>query len=252
MTEPRHTTNNVGIPVASDDHSLTLGANGPILLQDHYLFEKNAQFNRERVVHAKGGGAFGFFEVTDDLSDRNPANYFAEIEQSAFEPSNLVPGIGPSPDKMLLGRLFAYPDTHRYRIGPNYAQLPVNQPKVPVDSYSKDGPMRYRNPGDPVYAPNSYGGPHADPALAGEVASSYGVQDEVVRTAFRLHAEDDDFGQPGTLVREVFDAAARERLVGNVAGHLANGVSRPVLARAFDYWRAIDKETGDKIAERFG
>jgi catalase len=362
----------VGIPVGSDNDSLTLGTNGPILLQDHYLIEKNAQFNRERVpervVHAKGGGAFGFLEVTEDVSqfttaavfqpgtrtesvvrfstvagengspdtwrdprgfavklytsqgnydivgnntpvffirdpikfpdfirsqkrradnhlrdnnmqwdfwtlrpesahqvtwlmgdrgipsswrhmngygshtylwqnaggekfwvkyhfktdqgidyltqadadriagedadyhirdlynainggdhpswtlyvqvmphdeaadyrfnpfdltkvwphgdyplhkigrmvlDRNPENYFAQIEQASFEPSNLVPGIGPSPDKMLLGRLLSYPDAHRYRIGTNYAQLPVNQPKSPVNSYSKDGAMRY-------------------------------------------------------------------------------------------------------------
>ncbi|MET1075306.1 MAG: catalase, partial [Umezawaea sp.] len=80
MTEPRHTTNNVGIPVASDDHSLTLGANGPILLQDHYLIEKNAQFNRERVpervVHAKGGGAFGHFETTEDVSRFTKAGLF--------------------------------------------------------------------------------------------------------------------------------------------------------------------------------
>ena len=98
--------------------------------------------------------------------DRNPENYFAEIEQAAFEPANMVPGIGASPDKMLQGRLFSYPDTHRHRIGTNYLQLPVNQPKAAgVHSYNKDGAMRYLNPGDPVYAPNSYGGPVADPAL---------------------------------------------------------------------------------------
>lgn len=478
MTEPRPTTTNVGIPVASDNDSLTLGTNGPILLQDHYLIEKNAQFNRERVpervVHAKGGGAFGFLEVTEDVSqftkaalfqpgvrtesvvrfstvagengspdtwrdprgfavkfytsqgnydivgnntpvffirdpikfpdfirsqkrradnhlrdndmqwdfwtlrpesahqvtwlmgdrgipsswrkmngygshtylwqnaggekfwvkyhfktdqgigyltqadadriagedadyhirdlynaikagdapswtlhvqvmphdeaadyrfnpfdltkvwphsdyplikvgrwvlDRNPENYFAQIEQSSFEPSNLVPGIGPSPDKMLLGRLFSYPDAHRYRIGTNYAQLPVNAPKSPVNSYSKDGAMRYQNPGDPVYAPNTAGGPHADQVLAGETASAYGATGEVLRSAYAPHAEDDDFGQPGTLVRKVLDDAQRARLVGNVAGHLKGGVSEPVLARAIEYWRNVDWELGDKIAE---
>ncbi|OXM70667.1 MULTISPECIES: catalase [Amycolatopsis] len=479
MTKP--TTNNVGIPVASDNDSLTLGANGPILLQDHYLIEKNAHFNRERVpervVHAKGGGAFGFLEVTEDVSqftkaalfqpgtrtesvirfssvagengspdtwrdprgfavkfyttqgnydlvgnntpvffirdpikfpdfihsqkrradnhlrdhniqwdfwtlrpesahqvtwlmgdrgipsnwremdgfgshtylwenaggekfwvkyhfktdqgigyltqaeadriagedadyyirdlwtaiergdhpswtlyvqvmpyeeaadyrfnpfdltkvwphgdyplikvgryvlDRNPSNYFAEIEQAAFAPTNMVPGIGPSPDKMLQGRLFAYPDAHRYRIGANFAQLPVNAPKSPVNSYSRDGAMRYQNPGDPVYAPNSFGGPHADAAYAGETVSSYGVVDEVIRSAYRLRAEDDDFGQAGTLVRKVMDDAQRERLAQNIIGHAKKGVSEPVLERVFEYWRNVDKSLGDKVAEAFG
>ncbi len=160
-----------------------------------------------------------------------------------------MPGIGPSPDKMLQGRLFAYPDAHRYRIGANYTQLPVNAAKSPVNSYSKDGAMRYENTTDPVYVPNSYGGPHANPAVAGETSSTYGVEDEVIRSAYKLHAEDDDFGQPGTLVRKVFTTEQRERFVGNVAGHLKGGVSEPVLERAFQYWKNVDKESGDKIEQ---
>ncbi|MBC7271659.1 catalase [Streptomyces broussonetiae] len=472
-----YTTNNHGIPVESDEHSLTVGANGPVLLQDHYLIEKMAQFNRERVpervVHAKGSGAYGFFEVTNDVSqftkadlfqpgrrtamlarfstvagelgspdtwrdprgfalkfytehgnydlvgnntpvffvrdpqkfqdfirsqkrrpdnglrdndmqwdfwtlspesahmvtwlmgdrgvprtyrhmngysshtymwvnrggekfwvkyhiktdqgiqfltqaeadglagsdadfhrrdlftaiergehpswtvhvqvmpfedapdyrfnpfdltkvwphgdyplievgrmtlDENPEDYFVHIEQAAFEPSNMVPGIGPSPDKMLLGRLFSYPDTHRYRIGPNYAQLPPNRPRSPVRSYAKDGPMRYEaaRTGAP-YAPNSYGGPAADTDRFGDVAG-WRTAGEMVREAYALHAEDDDFGQAGTMVRKVLDDDARARLVSNVSEHLLNGVSRPVVDRALQYWRNIDKEIGDRIA----
>ncbi|MHB9853354.1 catalase [Streptomyces krungchingensis] len=474
-----YTTNNVGNPVESDEHSLTVGPDGPILLQDHYLIEKMAQFNRERVpervVHAKGSGAYGFFEVTNDVSQftkadlfqpgkrtemlarfstvageqgspdtwrdprgfalkfytelgnydlvgnntpvffvrdtikfqdfirsqkrhpatglrsndmqwdfwtlspesahqvtwlmgdrgipktyrhmngysshtymwingagerfwvkyhfktdqgidfltqaeadelagtdadvhrrdlyesiesgnapswtlkvqimpfddaadyrfnpfdltkvwphgdyplidvgrmtlhRNPEDYFIHIEQAAFEPSNLVPGIGPSPDKMLLGRLFSYPDTHRYRIGPNYSQLPPNRPHSPVNSYAKDGPMRYEpsNAARP-YAPNSYGGPDADYGQFGDPAS-WETAGELVREAYRLHSEDDDWGQPGTLVRQVLDDAARDRLVSNVTGHLKADVSRPVLDRALQYWRNIDKEIGDRIAHQ--
>ncbi|PBC61435.1 catalase [Streptomyces sp. Tue6028] len=474
-----YTTNNVGNPVESDEHSLTVGPDGPILLQDHYLIEKMAQFNRERVpervVHAKGSGAYGFFEVTNDVSQftkadlfqpgkrtemlarfstvageqgspdtwrdprgfalkfytelgnydlvgnntpvffvrdtikfqdfirsqkrhpatglrsndmqwdfwtlspesahqvtwlmgdrgipktyrhmngysshtymwingagerfwvkyhfktdqgidfltqaeadelagtdadvhrrdlyesiesgnapswtlkvqimpfddaadyrfnpfdltkvwphgdyplidvgrmtlhRNPEDYFVHIEQAAFEPSNLVPGIGPSPDKMLLGRLFSYPDTHRYRIGPNYSQLPPNRPHSPVNSYAKDGPMRYEpsNAARP-YAPNSYGGPDADYGQFGDPAS-WETAGELVREAYRLHSEDDDWGQPGTLVRQVLDDAARDRLVSNVTGHLKADVSRPVLDRALQYWRNIDKEIGDRIAHQ--
>ncbi|MEU5429686.1 catalase [Streptomyces olivoreticuli] len=472
-----YTTNNAGIPVESDEHSLTIGDTGPILLQDHYLIEKMAQFNRERVpervVHAKGGGAYGVFEVTNDVSqftkadlfqpgkrcemlarfstvageqgspdtwrdprgfalkfytehgnydlvgnntpvffvrdpqkfqdfirsqkrrpdnglrdndmqwdfwtlspesahmvtwlmgdrgiprnwrhmngysshtymwvnaggekfwvkyhiktdqgidfltqeeadrlagadgdnhrrdlyeaiasgnapswtvnvqvmpfedaadyrfnpfdltkvwphgdyplievgrmtlDRNPEDFFVHIEQAAFEPSNLVPGIGPSPDKMLLGRLFSYPDTHRYRIGPNYAQLPPNRARSAVNSYAKDGPMRYEpaNVSRP-YAPNSYGGPAADTGRFGEIAG-WAAAGEMVREAYKLHREDDDWGQPGTMVRQVLDDAARDRLVANVSGHLRQGVSRPVLDRAFQYWRNIDKKVGDRIA----
>ncbi|MGP4018368.1 catalase [Saccharopolyspora sp. 5N708] len=479
MSSARPTTTNAGIRVASDDHSLTAGSNGPILLQDHYLIEKNAQFNRERVpervVHAKGGGAFGFFEVTEDVSqytkaavfqpgtttdtlirfssvagelgspdtwrdprgtamkfyttegnydlvgnntpvffirdaikfpdfirsqkrradnhlrdndmqwdfwtncpesahqvtwlmgdrgipktwrnmnlygshtylwingagekfwvkyhfktdqghaflaqaeadrlagedadhhirdlwttistgehpswtlyvqvmpfeeaadyrfnpfdltkvwphgdyplikvgkfvlNRNPENYFAQIEQAAFEPSNLVPGIGVSPDKMLQGRLFSYPDAHRYRIGTNYMDLPVNRPVAPVNSYAKDGQMRFSfGVGDPVYAPNSYGGPHAD-ASYGTDDTATGIEQEVIRSAYRLHAEDDDFGQPGAMVRNVFNDEERARFVNNVSGHLSHGVSKPVLERALEYWRNVDKATGDKIADK--
>ena len=96
--------------------------------------------------------------------NRNPANFFAEVEQSSFSPSNLVPGIGLSPDKMLMGRIFSYHDTHLHRIGPNYEQLPINAPKVDVHSYNKDAAMTYHHAGaQPVYARNSYGGPEADP-----------------------------------------------------------------------------------------
>jgi catalase len=181
--------------------------------------------------------------------DRNPENFFAQIEQAAFEPSALVPGIGVSPDKMLLGRMFAYADTHRYRIGPNYLQLPVNQPKVPVHTYTFDGSMRYHHTGNqPVYSPNSFGGPVVE---HGE-DYSWHTDGELVRAAYTLHAEDDDFGQPGTLVREVIDDAARDRLVGNVSGALSGGVTPPVLERAVAYWRSIDKGVGDRIATAVG
>jgi catalase len=181
--------------------------------------------------------------------NRNPDNYFAQIEQSMFEPSNLVPGIGTSPDKMLIARLFSYHDTHLHRVGPNGHQLPVNYPKnAKVNSYNKDGAMRYQNSSDPVYAPNSYGGPAAAPEVFG-TDPSWQVTGEILRSAYTLHADDDDFGQAGTMVREVLDDAARDRLVGNVVGHVTQDVEEPVLSRVFDYWRSIDKELGDQIAE---
>jgi catalase len=140
---------------------------------------------------------------------------------------------------------------HRHRIGPNYLQLPVNQPKVPVHTYTFDGAMRYEHTGArPVYSPNSYGGPVADP-VRGEDHGWY-ADGEMVRAAYTPHAEDDDFGQAGTLVREVMDDEARTRLVANVVGHLSAGVSRPVLERAVAYWRGVDKTVGDRITAGVG
>ncbi|WP_116946920.1 catalase [Jiangella endophytica] len=481
MSSTPHTTTNSGAPVASDAHSLTVGPNGPIVLHDHYLVEKLAQFNRERVpervVHAKGGGAFGVLEVTEDVSqftkaalfqpgarteslarfssvageqgspdtwrdprgfalkfytpegnydlvgnntpvfflrdtikfpdfirsqkrlpgsnlrdndmqwdfwtlspesahqvtwlmgdrglprtwrnmdgfgshtyqwinaggerfwvkyhfrtdqgheflaqsdadriagedadhhirdlyeaiargdapswtvhvqvmpyadaasyrfnpfdltkvwpkvdyplikvgtlrlDRNPENYFAQIEQAAFEPSNFVPGIAASPDKMLLGRIFSYADAHRYRIGTNYAQLPVNAPKNEAHSYSKDGAMRfsYAAPERPVYAPNSHGGPAAEPSLVGD--AGWESDGEMVRAAATLHSEDDDFGQAGTLVREVLDDAARDRLAGNIAGHVGQVKDDALRQRVYAYWRNVDETLGKRVEETVG
>jgi catalase len=183
--------------------------------------------------------------------NRNPQNYFAEIEQAAFDPANLVPGIGASPDKMLQGRLFSYPDTHRYRIGPNYLQLPVNRPKSPVHSYNKDGAMRYDNPSDPVYAPNTVGGPAADPQLwAGE---SYEVAGEIIRSAYRLHADDDDFGQPRTLWEKVLSDTDRANLVTNIVAHAsAPEVTAEMKSRVVEYWRHIHKDLGDRVAKDLG
>jgi catalase len=186
-------------------------------------------------------------EVGKLTLDRNVTDFHSEIEQAAFEPNNLVPGIGLSPDKMLLARGFSYADAHRARLGVNYKQIPVNRPKSPVHSYSKDGAMRMENVSDPVYAPNSYGGPEADPARTDEAGLWY-ADGDMVRKAYTLRAEDDDFGQAGTLVRRVLDDAARARLVSNIVGHLRDGVSEPVLARALDYWRKVDKDLGDRVA----
>jgi catalase len=189
---------------------------------------------------------YPLIEVGRMTLHRNPTDYHTEIEQAAFEPSNLVAGIGPSPDKMLLARLFAYPDAHRARIGANYKQLPVNAPKSPVHSYSKDGAMRYNNVADPVYAPNSKGGPQADTARYGQPAGWH-TDGEMVHAAYTLHTEDDDWGQAGTMVRELLNDAARERLINNIVGHLLNAVTEPVLQRAFEYWRNVDKNLGDKV-----
>lgn len=178
--------------------------------------------------------------------DRNPTDFHTEIEQAAFEPNNMVPGIGPSPDKMLLARLFSYADAHRARLGVNYKQIVVNQPKVPVHSYSKDGAMRIHNVSDPVYAPNSKGGPKADGQRYPQV-EVWNASGEFVHDAYTLRKDDDDWSQAGDLVRKVMDDAQRSRLVSNIVGHLKKGVSEEVLQRAFEYWHNIDKDIGERI-----
>ena len=184
-------------------------------------------------------------EVGKLVLDRNVADFHTEMEQLAFEPNNQVPGTGLSPDRMLLARGFSYADAHRARLGVNYKQIPVNAAKVPVHSYSKDGAMRVVNVSDPVYAPNSKGGPQADPALTAEPL--WHADGDMVRAAYTLRRDDDDWGQAGTLVREVLDDAARDRLVSNITGHLLNGVTEPVLERAFWYWKNVDQTLGERV-----
>ena len=190
---------------------------------------------------------YPLIEVGRLVLDRNPVDMHTQIEQAAFEPSSQVPGTGLSPDKMLLGRGFAYGDAHRARIGVNYKQIPVNAPVSPVGAYSKDGAMRVVNVSDPVYAPNSKGGPVADAGRAAEPL--WHVDGDMVRAASTLRRDDDDWGQAGTLVRAVLDDQARDRLVSNAAGHLLNGVTEPVLVRAFQYWKNVDLRLGERIEQ---
>ncbi|MCC5880538.1 MAG: catalase [Idiomarina sp.] len=189
---------------------------------------------------------YPLIEVGQFTLNRNPTDFHTEIEQAAFQPNNLVPGIGVSPDKMLLARIFSYADAHRARLGVNYQQIPVNKPKCPVYSYSKDGAMRTENVSDPVYAPNSKGGPHADPSR-NRNDDTWASQGDMVRQAYTLRRDDDDFGQARALVREVMNDEERERLVSNIAGHVKDGVKEPVLSRVFEYWRNIDQEIGDRV-----
>jgi len=184
--------------------------------------------------------------------DRNPENFFAQIEQAAFSPANMVPGIGPSPDRMLLGRLFSYHDTHLHRIGTNYEQLPVNRPSSEVQTYNKEGAMRYAHSGNqPVYAPNSYGGPQADPV--GHADPSWFIEaGEIVRTAQGLHAEDNDFIQAGNLYRDAMSATDRDNFVSNIVGHMSDGVERQVQERAAALWRQVDPDLGARIAQGLG
>jgi catalase len=181
--------------------------------------------------------------------DRNPENYFAEVEQAAFSPGNFVPGIGPSPDKMLQGRLFSYHDTHRHRLGPNYHLLPINAPKAaPMASYQRDGAMRFdgNGGGGPNYWPNSFGGPAPDPSYA---VPSLEVSGTAARHAITLG--DVDFVQAGALYRKVMTDRDREHLVANIVGHLKGAQKRLQLRQAALFYKA-DAECGERVAQGLG
>jgi len=178
--------------------------------------------------------------------NRNPENYFAEVEQSAFSPGNFVPGIAASPDKMLQGRLFSYHDTHRHRLGSNYHLLPVNSTKgCPMHSYQRDGSMRFdaNGSGGPNYYPNSFGGPAPD-AKASE--PSLEVTGQAARQDY-THPND-DFVQAGDLYRKVMTDRDRDHLISNIVDHLG-GAERRIQRRQCAIFYKADPEYGRRVAE---
>jgi catalase len=182
--------------------------------------------------------------------DRVPDNYFAEVEQAAFDPSNFVPGIGPSPDPMLQARLFAYGDAHRYRLGVNHTRLPVNAPRAVeggAQNYGRDGAMRFDDNGGRTknHEPNSYDGP-AQTGAAYDLG--YDVSGAVGPHGLVKHREDDDFVQAGALYR-VMREDARKRLIDNIAGGLAQVSLQDVVARSIEHFRKADAEYGKRLAE---
>src|SRR5580658_7938187 len=194
---------------------------------------RNYRFNPFDLTKVWPHSDYPLIEVGKLTLNRNAGDYHTEIEQAAFQPNNTVPGTGLSPDKMLLARGFSYADAHRARLGVNYQQIPVNRPRSEVRSYSKDGAMRVENVADPVYYPNSFDrAPAADTNTYAEHAI-WAADGEMVRAASTLHSEDDDFGQAKTLLTEVMDDAARDRLIEYVSGILAGLQRDEVLQRAF-------------------
>jgi len=189
------------------------------------------------------------FEVGKLVLDRNPENYFAEVEQAAFCPGNLVPGIAASPDKMLQARLFSYHDTHIHRLGPNYHLIPVNAPKnAPEMSYQRDGFMRTDSGGGggPNYWPNTFDGPGPDISAK---EPPFEVSGEADRHSY-THPND-DFVQAGNLYRDVMTDQDRENLIRNIVDHLGNAQKRLQLRQTAILFKA-DPEYGRRVAEGFG
>jgi len=210
---------------------------------------KNYKFDPFDITKVWPHADFPPLAIGRMVLDRNPENYFAEVEQAAFSPGNFVPGIGPSPDKMLQGRLFSYHDTHRHRLGPNYHLLPVNAPKAaPMASYQRDGAMRFDNNGGggPNYWPNSFGGPAPVP---GTGIPPIDVAGAAARHAYVLG--DVDFVQAGALYRKVMTDTDREHLVGNIVGHLG-GAKKAIQLRQTALFFKADPEYGERVAKGLG
>ena len=177
--------------------------------------------------------------------NRNPENYFADVEQSAFNPANVVPGISFSPDKMLQGRLFAYGDAHRYRLGINADSIPVNAPRCPMHNYHRDGAMRVDgNGGGAVnYEPNSFGGPVDNHA--------YNQPPFDIRGMGSHYQQDKDYyTQPGDLYRLVPEDE-KKRIHTNVAAAM-EGVPVNIKVRVAARFYQADERCGKGIAEAAG
>jgi len=189
-------------------------------------------------------GDYPLIPVGRMVLNRNPENYFAEVEQSAFSPGDLVPGFALAPDKMLQARAVFYHDAHLHRLGPNYDLLPINAPKAAKANYQRDGAMRTDANGGPGpnYWPNSFGGPAPDPK-AGE--PDFEFSGTVGRKPYPK--TEDDFVQPGNLYRKVMDDTAREHLVGNIVAHLGGAQKRIQLRQSALFFKA-DKEYGTRVA----
>jgi catalase len=179
--------------------------------------------------------------------NRNPQNYFADVEQAAFEPGNMPPGMGASPDKMLQARLLSYPDAHRYRIGINYAALDVNKPRCPVHTYHRDGQTRFdgNSAGAVNYEPNSFSGPVEDPRAKEPPLKISG-------DAGRYNHRDgnDDYTQAGDLYR-LMDADRKRQLIGNLVEALKT-VPRAIQMRQIGHFYAADPDYGSRVAEGLG
>ncbi len=193
-------------------------------------------------------GDYPLIEVGIMELNRNPDNYFAEIEQAAFAPSNIVPGISFSADKMLQARIFSYADAHRYRLGTHYEALPVNAPKCPVHHYHKDGPMRFfaNNPNpDAYYEPNSFSGPFEE-ASAGEPPLK--ISGDADR--YNHREGNDDYSQPRALFG-LFDSRQRERLYANMAAAM-QGVPVEIIDRQLNHLHRVHPDYAAGVAQALG
>ncbi|WP_343699275.1 catalase [Caulobacter sp.] len=205
------------------------------------------RFNPFDLTKVWPHGEYPLIEVGVLELNRNPDNYFAEVEQSSFSPSNIVPGIGFSPDKVLQARIFAYADAHRYRVGTHYEALPVNRPRCPVNHYHADGAMRFDAPPrtNAWYEPSSFGGPVEDPSVAEPPLPIHGDADR-----FNHRDGNDDYAQPGDLFR-LMDPDQQRQLFDNIAAAM-QGVPVEIIKRQLVHFHRADPAYAAGVAERVG
>ncbi len=204
---------------------------------------KHTSYNPFDLTKVWPHAEFPLIEVGMLELNRNPDNYFSEIEQAAFSPSNIIPGVGFSPDKMLQGRIFAYADAHRYRLGTHYEALPVNAPKCPVNHYHKDGAMRFTPNmpyGDAYYEPNSFGGPVQRPEYREPPLPLEGEADR-----YDHREGNDDYVQPRALFN-LFDEGQKQRLFSNIAAAMG-GVPEFIVERQLAHFDKIHLDYGNGV-----
>jgi len=210
----------------------------------------NYKFNPFDVTKVWPHTDFPLVEFGRLVLNRNPLNYHAETEQSAFSPSHFVPGIEPSPDLVLQGRLFSYPDTQRHRLGANFQQIPINCPYMArVGNYQRDGVTFSPNGGSaPNYWPNSLGGPSPKSV---DNAPSYDLKD--VAVARHTHYKSsDDFSQAGELYRKVLNEGQRASLIANLADAIKEVSREEVKIRSVRNFYLADQEFGTRLAQALG
>lgn len=240
--DPDHATRDLYEAIKQGDYpSWTLQMQ--IMTPEH---AKDYRFDIFDITKVWPHADFPPIEVGKLVLSRNPENYFAEVEQAAFCPGNLVPGIAASPDKMLQARLFSYHDSHIHRLGSNYHLIPINAPKnAPEMSYQRDGFMRTDSGGgaDPNYWPNSFNGPEPDISVK---EPPFEISGEADRYPYSY--PNDDFVQAGNLYRDVMTGQDRENLIGNIVDHLGGAQKRIQLRQTALFFKA-DPEYGRRVAE---
>lgn len=216
---------------------------------------KNFRFNPFDLTKVWPQGEFPLIDVGTMELNEIPSNYFAEVEQSAFAPAHVIDGIGYSPDKMLQGRLLSYPDAHRYRLGTNYEQIPVNKCPFAVNNYQRDGLMRVDGNGgsNPNYWPNSFDDIYIDNSYKEPPLTL----DSTVADWYERNApgEDDHYTQPGWLYRNVMSETDRTNLVNNIVGSMKNigGPKRDLIVnRQLCHFFRADAELGSRVAQALG
>jgi catalase len=244
--DPQHHLHDLYKAIESGDHP-SWTAKVQIMTEAQAATYRFNPFDLTKVWSQKD---FPLIEIGKLTLDRTPDNFFAETEQSAFDPGHFVPGIGPSPDRMLQARLFAYGDAARYRLGTNHIELPINAPHaVPGGSrnYGRDGYMRGGENGGASknYEPNSYGGP----VQTGEpLYNGFDVAGRTDAAVEGLRKDDNDFVQAGDLYR-LMPADAKTRFVENVAGSLSQVTLEEVITRSIEHFRSADADLGARLTE---